>query len=69
MTKIKTQFSPLGVSGETYHGSYGMITKRKKNTGCYSGVVMHQLFTDESGGLPPVGLADLDPCIWRHGKE
>lgn len=36
--------------------------------GADQGEVMCQLCTDESGSLPPVGLADLDPCVWKHAK-
>lgn len=32
------------------------------------GLMMCPHCTDDYGGLPPAGLADLDPCIWRHVK-
>ncbi len=30
--------------------------------------VLRQLYSDERGGLPLAGLADLDPCVWKRGN-
>lgn len=58
-----------GVWGK-HNDTDGMMRQKqgKVMQGANQGMVMHQLCTDGSGGLPPVGLADLDPCIWRHTK-
>lgn len=52
------------------HGIYGKMKQMQGKVmhGANQGVMKCQLCTGKSGGLPPVGLADLDPCVWRHVK-